>query len=114
MSERTAASTAADPGDGAPGATVNGTDPTDTAEALDTPDAVSVVAATTPEESAAIAGIAAAERPSSGRRTITAFLRRRGPGPVGLRRRILLTFTLGSLALAAFLAVTTYGLVRSN
>ncbi|MFV0309721.1 MAG: ATP-binding protein [Desertimonas sp.] len=33
---------------------------------------------------------------------------------VGLRRRILLTFTFGSLSLAAFLAATTYGLVRSN
>jgi two-component system sensor histidine kinase MtrB len=42
------------------------------------------------------------------------FLRRSGPGTVGLRRRILLIFTLGSLALSAFLAVTTYGLVRSN
>ena len=40
------------------------------------------------------------------------FLRRNGG--VGLRRRILLTFTLGSLTLSAFLAVTTYGLVRSN
>src|SRR4029079_14762123 len=40
------------------------------------------------------------------------FLRR--SGGVGLRRRILLTFTLGSLTLSAFLAVTTYGLVRSN
>ncbi len=35
-------------------------------------------------------------------------------GAVGLRRRILLIFTLGSLALSAFLAITTYGLVRSN
>jgi hypothetical protein len=35
------------------------------------------------------------------------FLRRSGPGSVGLRRRILLIFTLGSLALSAFLAVTT-------
>jgi two-component system, OmpR family, sensor histidine kinase MtrB len=42
------------------------------------------------------------------------FLRRSAPGTVGLRRRILLIFTLGSLALSAFLAVTTYGLVRSN
>jgi len=42
------------------------------------------------------------------------FLRRSGPGTVGLRRRILLIFTLGSLALSAFLAITTYGLVRSN
>jgi two-component system sensor histidine kinase MtrB len=42
------------------------------------------------------------------------FLRRSPPGTVGLRRRILLIFTLGSLALSAFLAITTYGLVRSN
>ena len=42
------------------------------------------------------------------------FLRRSTPGAVGLRRRILLIFTLGSLALSAFLAITTYGLVRSN
>lgn len=38
-------------------------------------------------------------------------LRRR---PLGLRRRILLIFTLGALGLATFLAFTTYGLVRSN
>jgi signal transduction histidine kinase len=49
-----------------------------------------------------------------GRRRRFGFLRRSGPGTVGLRRRILLIFTLGSLALSAFLAVTTYGLVRSN
>jgi len=42
------------------------------------------------------------------------FLRRSHHGAVGLRRRILLIFTLGSLALSAFLAITTYGLVRSN
>ena len=36
------------------------------------------------------------------------------PGPLGLRRRILLIFTLGALGLAAFLSFTTYGLVRSN
>ncbi len=35
-------------------------------------------------------------------------------GTFGLRRRILLVFTLGSLGLSAFLAVTSYGLVRSN
>jgi signal transduction histidine kinase len=38
----------------------------------------------------------------------------RRSGGVGLRRRIMLIFTLGSLTLSAFLAVTTYGLVRSN
>jgi two-component system, OmpR family, sensor histidine kinase MtrB len=53
-------------------------------------------------------------RPETARRDrpIRGFLRRLGL--VGLRRRILLTFTLGSLTLSAFLAVTTYGLVRSN
>jgi two-component system sensor histidine kinase MtrB len=39
---------------------------------------------------------------------------RRRPGPLGLRRRILLIFTLGALGLATFLSFTTYGLVRSN
>ena len=38
----------------------------------------------------------------------------RRPGPLGLRRRILLIFTLGALGLATFLSFTTYGLVRSN
>jgi signal transduction histidine kinase len=46
--------------------------------------------------------------------SLRAWLRRSGPSAVGLRRRILLIFTLGSLTLSAFLAVTTYGLVRSN
>ena len=56
--------------------------------------------------------------PTDGRAPLTAarwlgvFPRR--PGPLGLRRRILLIFTLGALGLAAFLAFTTYGLVRSN
>ncbi len=45
-------------------------------------------------------------------RSLRGALRR--SGGVGLRRRILLIFTLGSLTLSAFLAVTTYGLVRSN
>ncbi len=43
---------------------------------------------------------------------------RRAPGlnrrTVGLRRRILLIFTLGSMTLSTFLAITTYGLTRSN
>jgi two-component system sensor histidine kinase MtrB len=53
-------------------------------------------------------------RPAAPRRdrSIRGFLRR--SGGVGLRRRILLIFTLGSLTLSAFLAFTTYGLVRSN
>ncbi len=58
------------------------------------------------------------EMPLGERRTawrrLRAFVRRSGPGAVGLRRRILLIFTLGSLTLSAFLAVTTYGLVRTN
>jgi two-component system, OmpR family, sensor histidine kinase MtrB len=33
---------------------------------------------------------------------------------LGLRRRILLIFTLGSMTLSTFLAITTYGLTRSN
>jgi signal transduction histidine kinase len=36
------------------------------------------------------------------------------PAALGLRRRILLTITLGSIALSAFLAVTTYGLTQNN
>jgi signal transduction histidine kinase len=40
--------------------------------------------------------------------------RRRRRGALGLRRRILLIFTLGSLTLSTFLAITTYGLTRSN
>jgi two-component system, OmpR family, sensor histidine kinase MtrB len=36
------------------------------------------------------------------------------PGALGVRRRILLTFTLGTIALSLFLAVTTYGLTKSN
>jgi two-component system, OmpR family, sensor histidine kinase MtrB len=37
-----------------------------------------------------------------------------GVRSVGLRRRILLIFTLGSMTLSTFLAITTYGLTRSN
>jgi two-component system sensor histidine kinase MtrB len=40
--------------------------------------------------------------------------RRRRRGALGLRRRILLIFTLGAMTLSAFLAITTYGLTRSN
>ena len=52
------------------------------------------------------------ERGGRHERSLRGLLRR--SGAVGLRRRILLIFTLGSLTLSAFLAVTTYGLVRSN
>ena len=34
--------------------------------------------------------------------------------PLGLRRRILLIFTLGAVGLSAFLAFTTYTLTQSN
>lgn len=36
------------------------------------------------------------------------------PASLGLRRRILLTITLGSIALSLFLAITTYGLTQNN
>ncbi|MEM9042331.1 MAG: HAMP domain-containing sensor histidine kinase [Actinomycetota bacterium] len=39
---------------------------------------------------------------------------RLSPRGLGLRRRILLIFTLGSVMLSLFLAVTTYGLAQSN
>jgi two-component system sensor histidine kinase MtrB len=42
------------------------------------------------------------------------LINRSRPAALGLRRRILLIFTLGSLLLSVFLATTTYGLTRSN
>jgi signal transduction histidine kinase len=42
------------------------------------------------------------------------LLRRSRPAALGLRRRILLIITLGSIALSVFLATTTFGLTRSN
>jgi len=42
------------------------------------------------------------------------LLRKSRPDALGLRRRILLTRTLGSIALSVFLAVTTYGLTQNN
>ena len=42
------------------------------------------------------------------------LVNRSRPAALGLRRRILLIFTLGSLLLSVFLASTTYGLTRSN
>ncbi|MGI9646283.1 MAG: sensor histidine kinase, partial [Ilumatobacteraceae bacterium] len=42
------------------------------------------------------------------------LVNRSRPASLGLRRRILLIITLGSIALSLFLALTTYGLVRSN
>jgi two-component system, OmpR family, sensor histidine kinase MtrB len=42
------------------------------------------------------------------------LVNRSRPAALGLRRRILLIFTLGSLLLSVFLATTTYGLTRSN
>ncbi len=88
-----------------------GPDPT-----LDTPDAISAVA--TPAEEPAPPGpqddIAAPPTASRRRSGLGALVQQRITGTVGLRRRILLTFTLGAMALSAFLAITTYGLVRSN
>ena len=81
---------------------------------LDTPDAISAVAPP-PEEVAPGDELGAmAERPAGADGAVAGVIRGRLTGTVGLRRRILLTFTLGSLALSAFLAITTYGLVRSN
>lgn len=42
------------------------------------------------------------------------LVHRSRPAALGLRRRILLIFTLGSLLLSVFLATTTYGLTRSS
>ena len=42
------------------------------------------------------------------------LLGRSRPGALGLRRRILLIITLGSIALSTFLAITTYSLARTN
>lgn len=46
--------------------------------------------------------------------TFRRLINRSRPAALGLRRRILLIFTLGSLLLSVFLATTTYGLTRSN
>jgi len=45
---------------------------------------------------------------------IQRMFRRSRPAALGLRRRILLIITLGSIALSVFLATTTFGLTRSN
>lgn len=45
---------------------------------------------------------------------IRRFFHRSRPAALGLRRRILLIITLGSIALSMFLAIITYGLARSN
>ena len=45
---------------------------------------------------------------------IRRFISRSRPASLGLRRRILLIITLGSIALSLFLATTTFGLTRSN
>jgi len=90
-----------------------------TAPVLETPDAVSAVAvadpsARLPPPDAALARLRAERGERWGGRGPLHWLRRWMTSTVGLRRRILLTFTLGALALAAILAITTYGLVRSN
>ncbi len=45
---------------------------------------------------------------------IRRLINRSRPAALGLRRRILLIITLGSIALSLFLATTTFGLTRSN
>ena len=45
---------------------------------------------------------------------IRRLINRSRPKALGLRRRILLIITLGSIALSLFLATTTFGLTRSN
>jgi two-component system sensor histidine kinase MtrB len=45
---------------------------------------------------------------------IRRLIERSRPAALGLRRRILLIITLGSVALSVFLATTTFGLTRSN
>lgn len=45
---------------------------------------------------------------------IQRLFHRTRPAALGLRRRILLIITLGSIALSMFLAITTYGLARSS
>ena len=45
---------------------------------------------------------------------LSRLFHRARPASLGLRRRILLIITLGSVALSLFLAFTTYGLARSN
>ena len=45
---------------------------------------------------------------------IRRLISRSRPAALGLRRRILLIITLGSVALSLFLATTTFGLTRSN
>jgi two-component system, OmpR family, sensor histidine kinase MtrB len=77
--------------------------PGDTAAAVDDPVPTPALDRTTP--------IPRDQQPHRDR-SLRGTLRR--SGGVGLRRRILLIFTLGSLTLSAFLAITTYGLVRSN
>src|SRR5690554_3823701 len=66
----------------------------------------------------ATAELTAAEaEPTTPRGLLRRLRRRDAEGAhrsIGLRRRILLIFTIGSLTLSAFLAVTTYGLTRSN
>ena len=69
---------------------------------------------TPPEPASAVGPRTAAADPAAltRRRRFPVLPGRRGP--MGLRRRILLIFTLGALGLSTFLAFTTYGLVRSN
>jgi two-component system sensor histidine kinase MtrB len=81
--------------------------------ALDVPEPPPLVEAGPTESPAAAAEPERRPEPAPKRGRWLGILPRR-PGPLGLRRRILMIFTLGALGLAAFLAFTTYGLVRSN
>ena len=45
---------------------------------------------------------------------IRRLITRTRPRSIGLRRRILVIITLGSIALSVFVATTTFGLTRSN
>lgn len=45
---------------------------------------------------------------------IRRLVNRSRPAALGLRRRVLLTMSVGALLLSLFLAITTYGLTRSN
>ncbi len=102
----------ADPDAGAGVDTAARTEPPNTGTATDWSESARVI----PPPGAASRPDSTSRYPLPPRRRSRTFglLRSSQHGAVGLRRRILLIFTLGSLALSAFLAITTYGLVRSN
>ncbi len=96
------------------------TDPTLTASSPAASTAPAATPAATPAASTpagaapAEADGGAPEQPLGWRERLGATIARRRPRRMGLRTRILLGFTLGSLALSAFLAATTYGFTKSN